>query len=53
MQQLTEQQYKTLTQGIYNSLMELTFLPTFAANDEAERIVNEWMDLNKITLKED
>ena len=62
MQQLTERQYKTLTQGIYNSLMGLTMYCECGeectlgmgemgeANDEAERIVSEWMEQNKITF---
>lgn len=60
--QLTEQQYKSLIQGIYESLMGLT-IPCECekecslgmgemgeARDEAERIVDEWMETNKIIL---
>jgi len=65
MQQLTEKQYKSLTKSIYDSLMgaslpcecgaesSLDMGDMGAANDEAERIVSKWMELNKLTLKED
>lgn len=60
--QITEQQYKSLIQGIYDSFMGMEVCcecgesPSLgmgemgAARDEAERIVDEWMETNKITL---
>ena len=60
--QLTEQQYKSLIKAIYNSTMGLTMYCECGeectlgmgemgeATDEAERVVNEWMELNKITF---
>jgi hypothetical protein len=63
--QLTEQQYKSLKKAIYNSIMGLTMHCECGeectlgmgemgeTTDEADRVVDEWMELNKLTLKED
>lgn len=53
MQQLTQQQYNSLTDLIYTSLMasdEMGLGDMGAARDEAERIVNVWCENNNIKL---
>lgn len=64
MLQITQKQYDSLVDGIYSSLMsvksytlegeelEMGMGEMGEARDEAERIVNEWMEENKITIPE-
>lgn len=55
MKEITEKQYASLTKSIYETLMAMDNMgmgEMGAAQDDAERIVNEWMEENNITLLE-
>ena len=52
--QLTEQQYESLVEAIYSSLRAMPDIgmgEMGECHDEAERIVDEWMEKESITLK--
>jgi hypothetical protein len=53
MKQITEQEFYSLKQLIYEKIMESPELgpgEMGEANDEAERIIKEWMEANNIEL---
>lgn len=54
MTEMTQLQFDSLVNGIYSTLMaqdEMGIGEMGEAQEEAQRIVNEWMDENNITFK--
>lgn len=55
MQKISEQQYKSLSELIYGKLMESEEMgmgEMGECRDEADRIIDEWLEVENITLEE-